>query len=345
MSLPVRTVTLRRVLYPVIRRALFLLEPEKAHALSLSTLQLAHRFGYRARTIDAPLSLLGLRFPNRIGLAAGFDKNGRYIDALGSLGFGFIEVGTVTPRAQPGQPRPRLFRLGRIEALINRMGFPNDGATAIARRLAQRSFAGVCGVNIGKNSDTPLDRAVDDYVACFRELAPHADYVAVNVSSPNTAGLRLLQDAQQLEPILAALQEERLALRSDQWRVPVLVKISSDLSDQEVADLCRLLTRMRIDGVIATNTTLSRPKRSDVVALDEAGGLSGRPLHGRSIEMIRRLRSLLGEDFPIIGVGGVTSAADALATLNAGAQLVQIYTGLIYRGPGLIGTIGAALER
>lgn len=331
--------------YPFLRRALFRLEPENAHALSLSALQLAYRMGYRGRGIHSPLSLMGLRFPNRIGLAAGFDKNGRYIDALGSLGFGFMEVGTVTPRAQSGQSRPRLFRLPSFDALINRMGFPNDGASVVASRLAKRSFTGVCGVNIGKNSDTALDRAVDDYVLCFRALAPYADYVAVNVSSPNTAGLRSLQDSQQLEPILTALQEERGALRSDQRRIPILVKISPDLSDLEIADVCELLLRTGVDGVIATNTTLSRPQGSGIAGLDEAGGLSGRPLHARSVGVIGRLRSRLGPSFPLIGVGGVASAADAKATLDAGAQLLQIYTGFVYRGPGLITEIGGAATR
>lgn len=303
-------------------------------------LRFAHALGYRARRIESALSLMGLQFPNRVGLAAGFDKNGCYVDALGALGFGFIEVGTVTPRPQLGQPRPRVFRLEPYEALINRMGFPNDGAAVVARRLSRRTFDGVCGVNIGKNRDTPLERAVDDYVACFRALAAHADYVAVNVSSPNTEGLRLLQDAQQLEPILAALHEERSASHSV---LPILVKISPDLTDRELEDLCEVMRRMRVDGVIATNTTVSRPDGCTLPVIAERGGLSGRPLLCRSVRTITRLRRLLGPSFVIIGAGGVSCAADAVAVVEAGAQLVQVYTGLVYRGPGLVREIADAL--
>lgn len=331
------------MLYRHFRRALFALPPERAHALSLSALRVAYNLGYRARRVESPLSVMGLQFPNRVGLAAGFDKNGCYIDALGALGFGFIEIGTVTPRAQPGQPRPRVFRLESLEALINRMGFPNEGASVVAQRLSRRSFVGVCGVNIGKNRDTPLDRAVDDYVTCFRALAAHADYVAVNVSSPNTEGLRLLQDAQQLEPILAALQEERSA--SPRRSVPILVKISPDLTDRELDDLCDVVRRMHVDGVIATNTSVSRPADSALPALAERGGLSGRPLLVRSVATIRRLRERLGPTVAIVGAGGVSCAADAVAVVESGAQLVQVYTGLVYRGPGLIREIGEALRQ
>jgi dihydroorotate dehydrogenase len=328
-------------MYELIRNALFKLEPERAHALALSLLDSAHRLRLLrdVRHTDAnAVAHMGLRFPNRIGLAAGFDKNGRYLDALGALGFGFIEIGTVTPRPQPGQTAPRLFRVPAASALINRMGFPNDGAHAVAERLSRRAFRGILGISIGKNAATPLSTAVDDYVQCYRTLAEYADYVAINVSSPNTKGLRELQDAEQLRPILEALLEEghRLATTLDR-RVPLLTKVSPDAEDHDLATIARLLVSLGVDGVIATNTTVTRPVNLEGEAVrDEVGGLSGRPLHSLSVHAIRILKAASQGQLTIMGVGGVMSRADAKMMLEAGADLLQIYTGLVYRGPILI---------
>lgn len=323
-------------MYSLLRRALFTLEPERAHSLALSSIQAAYRCGLWPRQVDDPaaaVSLMGLRFANRIGLAAGFDKNGRYIDALGSLGFGFIEVGTVTPRAQAGRGKPRLFRLPRSRALINRMGFPNEGAAAAAANLSRRKFRGVCGVNIGKNASTPLTEAVDDYVSCYRTVAPHADYVVINVSSPNTKDLRRLQQVEHLRPILEALLRERA---SDMRHVPLLAKVSPDLTQEELIDIGELLVELAVDGVIAANTTIRRPEGVDDAARGEEGGLSGAPLRAFALQSIRAMRSIAGDRLRIIGVGGIGGAADARDAFDAGADLLQVYTGLIYRGPGLV---------
>lgn len=340
-------------MYSLLRRALFAIEPERAHALTLSALQLAskcHLLPWRGSEPSEAISLMGLRFPNRIGLAAGFDKDGCSIDALGALGFGFIEVGTVTPLAQSGQPRPRLFRWPARAALINRMGFPNEGSAACACRLQQRRYRGICGVNIGKNAATLSVAAIDDYVTCYRLVAPHADYVAVNVSSPNTPGLRSLQQLEYLRPILEALIEERNAIRAASRRpIPLLLKVAPDLSNFELATIAQVLLDQRVDGLIATNTTTARPLSvsagSDTRSPQaQAGGLSGAPLRPMVLQAIRSWRAALGADFPIIGVGGVASSDDAVAMLDAGADLIQIYTGLIYRGPSLVGAIRAGLK-
>ena len=326
-------------MYRLLRRALFSLEPERAHSMALSLAQLAYRSGLlsRIRAESAPVSVMGLRFANRIGLAAGFDKNGRYLDALGAMGFGFIEVGTVTPRPQAGQPLPRLFRLPNARALINRMGFPNEGAAAVAARLTRRHFKGICGVNIGKNAVTPNDQAIDDYVACFRALAPCADYIAVNVSSPNTQDLRQLQRVDYLQPILEALLAERDALAvSHGRRIPILTKISPDLSHDDLLAVGHLMLRLRMDGVIATNTTVTRPDTGGDSLAAEQGGLSGAPLHPLALCAVRTLRSVLAGQVAIIGVGGITCAADAMTMREAGADLLQIYTGMVYRGPALL---------
>lgn len=332
-------------IYRYLRPLLFALPPEHAHAFALAALQRAHALNLVRPPAQDPrtaVTLLGLRFPNRIGLAAGFDKNGRYVDALGGLGFGFIEVGTVTPRAQPGQPRPRLFRVTAAQALINRMGFPNDGAASVVARLAQRRFAGVCGVNIGKNAATPIATAVDDYVACFRTVAPHADYVAINVSSPNTEGLRQLQEPDQLQPIVSAVVEARRELHvATGKRVPVLVKVSPDLAPDELVRSARLACESGIDGIIATNTTLNR---SGVASRwrTQAGGLSGAPLRPLALQAVQLLRAALGAGVPIVAAGGIDSARHAQDAFAAGADLLQVYTGLIYRGPGLVREILAA---
>lgn len=340
-------------MYSLLRRALFTLEPETAHALTLSSLRLADKLHLLAKPNNdssSAISLMGLRFPNRIGLAAGFDKNACCIDPLGSLGFGFIEVGTVTPLPQSGQSRPRLFRLPPSAALINRMGFPNEGSIACAKRLSQRTYGGVCGVNIGKNATTPIPRAIDDYLACFRTIAPYANYVAINVSSPNTPDLRRLQQVEYLRPILESLVHEKQALTATLGRpVPLLLKVSPDLSAEELTSVAELLLDVGIDGVIATNTTTTRPFSFGAAGhiranYSEEGGLSGEPLRPLALDCIRILRSALGPTFPIVGVGGIASAADALAMLKAGASLIQIYTGLIYRGPALINDIRRSID-
>ncbi|HEY7638930.1 MAG TPA: quinone-dependent dihydroorotate dehydrogenase [Steroidobacteraceae bacterium] len=332
-------------IYPLLRPLLFALPSEHAHAFTLSALQRAYSLGLvRERATDprTAVTVCGLRFPNRVGLAAGFDKNGRHIDALGALGFGFIEVGTVTPRAQPGQARPRLFRVSAEQALINRMGFPNDGAAAVAARLSRRRFAGVCGINIGKNAATPLAAAVDDYVECFRIVAPHADYVAINVSSPNTAGLRQLQEPDQLQPIVSAVIEARREVHAATGRhVPVLIKVSPDLPAVDLVSSCRVACELGIDGIIATNTTLNR---SGVAPRwrDQAGGLSGLPLRPLALQAVQLLRAALGASVPIVAAGGIDSVRHAQDAFAAGADLVQVYTGLIYRGPALIRELSAA---
>jgi dihydroorotate dehydrogenase len=283
------------------------------------------------------VDIMGLRFPNRVGLAAGFDKNGHDIDSLGRLGFGFIEVGTVTPRPQPGNPRPNLFRLIPDEALINRLGFNNEGAAAVVRRLEARRYAGICGVNIGKNFNTPLEKSVEDYVSCLRTVYAGADYVTVNVSSPNTPGLRGLQDPGALRPLLLELANLREQLQPvHSKRVPLLVKLSPDLTDEQVLAVAGELRRLPVDGVVATNTTTMRPKSLKSASATESGGLSGRPLHSRSVAVLRSLRAALGAGFPIIGVGGIVSPQHGIATRETGADLLQLYTGLIYRGPALI---------
>jgi len=283
-----------------------------------------------------PVTLAGLKFPNRLGLAAGFDKNGRYVDALGSLGFGFIEIGTVTLRPQSGNRKPRVLRLRQDQSLINRMGFPNDGQEIVAKHLVQRRYRGICGVNIGKNANIPLDAATGDYIACLRALHRCADYVAINISSPNTAELRRLQHGERLRSLLNALVETRATLQRETQRlVPLFVKVSADLSDDELSDAAHSAIRCGIDGVIATNTTVMRDGLADENRNIE-GGLSGPPLLARALHAVRCIRATVGCGMPIIGVGGVMSTADALAMRKAGADLVQIYTGLVYRGPALV---------
>jgi dihydroorotate dehydrogenase len=336
-------------LYLHFRSILFRLEPERAHALSLASLDLAHRLHLQRPPISQAtesFSCMGLRFPNRIGLAAGFDKNAAYVDALGTLGFGFIEVGTVTPRPQPGRPKPRLFRWPDAEALINRMGFPNEGAHVVAARLARRSYRGICGVNIGKNAVTPLEDATGDYVDCLRIVGPHADYVAINVSSPNTPDLRKLQDTAQLAPMLDALAKERDRIAGARGvRLPLLVKISPDSNDEDLHATAQLIKSSGVDGVIATNTTLSRPEGGTDAVAGEEGGLSGAPLRALALTTIKSLRTELGAGVPIIGVGGIVDATAALDALHAGADLVQVYSGLIYRGPRLVADLRAAFSK
>jgi dihydroorotate dehydrogenase len=323
---------------------LFRLDPHRAQAVALAALRLRNVFAQDAGTHPG-VDLLGLHFPNRVGLAAGFDKNAHDIDSLGRLGFGFIEVGTVTPRPQPGNPRPNLFRLAADEALINRLGFNNEGATAVARRLETRRYTGICGVNIGKNFDTPLEDSVKDYASCLRTVYGVADYVTINVSSPNTPGLRGLQDPGALRPLLLELANLREQLQGvHASRVPLLVKLSPDLGDEEVAAVARELQELPVDGIVATNTTVTRPAALKSPQAAETGGLSGRPLHSRSVAVLRALRAAMGPNFPIIGVGGITSPQRGVATRDAGADLLQLYTGLIYRGPALIRELLEMLE-
>ena len=340
--------------YPLARPFLFGLDAEAAHDLTLDSIAAlqntpAQRL-WSQRRIDDPATVAGLRFPNRIGLAAGLDKNGRCIDGLGAMGFGFIEVGTVTPKAQPGNAKPRLFRLREADALINRLGFNNHGLDAfvanVRRARSFRAGGGIVGLNIGKNASTPIEHAVDDYLLALDGVYPYADYVTVNISSPNTTGLRTLQSDAALDALLGALQHRRDALRERHARaVPMFVKIAPDLDGAQLRAIAATLRRFDIDGVIATNTTVARDAVQGMRHAAEVGGLSGRPLREASDRVIARLRTELGPAFAIIGVGGVMSGADARAKLDAGADLVQVYTGLIYRGPALVGECARALAR
>ena len=338
--------------YALARPLLFSLDPEAAHDLALGNLARwqntpAQRLWSQPR-VDDPVNLAGLRFPNRVGLAAGLDKNGRCIDGLGAMGFGFIEVGTVTPVGQPGNPKPRMFRLPEHDALINRLGFNNDGLAAflahVGRARSFRARGGLLGLNIGKNASTPIERAVDDYLIGLAGVYAFADYVTVNISSPNTQNLRSLQSDEALDGLLGALVTRRAELAATHGRqVPMFLKIAPDLDDAQIRVIAATLRRHGMDGVIATNTTLARDAVQGHPHAGEAGGLSGRPVLGASNRVIQGLRAELGSAYPIIGVGGVLSGADARSKLAAGADLVQIYTGLIYRGPALVREVAAAL--
>jgi len=338
--------------YALARPFLFGLDPEHAHEVTLGTLARLQNTPLQctwsqARVSD-PVSVAGLQFPNRVGLAAGLDKNGRCIDGLAAMGFGFIEVGTVTPKAQPGNPKPRMFRLPQANALINRLGFNNDGLDAFlanVRRAKFRQQGGILGLNIGKNAATPIERAVDDYLLCLDGVYPHADYVTVNISSPNTKNLRALQSDEALDSLLGAVQKRRSALAKQHGRrVPIFVKIAPDLDAAQIEAIAASLQRHRIDGVIATNTTIARDAVQHLPHGNEAGGLSGAPVFEASNRVIAQLRAALGAAYPIIGVGGVLSAADAQAKIAAGANLVQIYTGFIYKGPALVEAAAKALR-
>lgn len=339
--------------YPLARHALFALDAEAAHEATLGALQRAYDCsltrGLMHSQVLVPTTLMGLTLQNPVGLAAGMDKNGAHIDAMGNLGFGFIEVGTVTPRAQPGNPKPRMFRLPDSEALINRLGFNNHGLDtflANVQRSTWRERGGVIGLNIGKNADTPIEQAADDYLIGLSGVYPHADYITVNISSPNTKNLRALQGEHELDQLLSQLATRRQALADQhQKRVPLAVKIAPDLTEEQIDIIAEVLPRHGIDGVIATNTTLSREAVQGQKYAEEAGGLSGAPLHARSLEVISRLRTKLGADFAIIGVGGVMSGKHAAEKMAAGANAVQLYTGLIYRGPGLVGECAKEIGR
>ncbi|MFI4969378.1 MAG: quinone-dependent dihydroorotate dehydrogenase [Lysobacterales bacterium] len=336
-------------MYALARPFLFCLDAERAHDLALGSIEAAYRTGLNpllaAKPKPLPVNVLGLRFANPVGLAAGLDKNGAHVDALAALGFGFIEVGTTTPRPQPGNPKPRLFRLPEHAAVINRLGFNNGGVDALLRNLERAKFNGVLGINIGRNKDTPNERAIDDYLFCLERVYARASYVTVNISSPNTQGLRDLQEEETLKRFIGTLREaqERLAARHRE-RKPMLLKIAPDLAEVELDRIAEVLRNARIDGVICTNTTIDRTPIAGHALADEAGGLSGRPLFARSTAVLRGMAQRLGGKIPLIGVGGIATGADAATKLDAGASLVQFYTGMIYRGPALIGECVEALR-
>lgn len=336
-------------MYSLLRPLLFKFDPETAHHVTLDALQTAHKLGILAlvnkRPDAAPRTVMGLTFPNPVGLAAGLDKNGAYIDALAALGFGFIEIGTVTPRPQPGNPKPRLFRLPEAQAIINRMGFNNLGVDALLENVKRSRYKGILGINIGKNFDTPIERAADDYLIGLRKVYNHASYVAINISSPNTKNLRQLQGGDELDALLSQLksEQEKLAQQHGKY-VPLALKIAPDLDSEQIQQIATLLMRHRIDGVIATNTTLSRDGVQHLPLHAEAGGLSGAPVREKSTAVIRQLTAALQGALPIIGVGGILKGADAVEKMQAGASLVQVYSGLIYRGTGLLAECATAIK-
>ncbi|WP_193213277.1 quinone-dependent dihydroorotate dehydrogenase [Luteolibacter marinus] len=350
---PAGLVHVRRVsdAYDLARSLLFRLDAETAHHLSLRGLRMAENSGllkllFPAPECIAPVEVMGLRFPNRVGLAAGLDKEGNTIDALGRLGFGFVEIGTITPRPQAGNPKPRLFRLVEHEAIINRMGFNNPGIQAGVENVRRsKAFGGVIGFNIGKNKDTPNENAADDYLACLKAAYPVADYIAVNLSSPNTPGLRDLQGEESSARLLEQLKKAQEALSKEHGKhVPLLFKVAPDLDPPHVAALARVFLEGGLDGLIATNTTLDRAPVAGHPRAGEAGGLSGRPLTQRSTGIIRAFAGEFGGRIPIIGVGGISSAGDAVNKINAGASLVQIYSSFIYQGPRLVSECVRALD-
>ncbi len=328
-------------MYSLARRMMFCLDPEVAHELSLELIGAASRL-HMNRLISKPVAsrpveVMGLQFDNPVGLAAGMDKNGDFINGLGTLGFGFLELGTVTPRPQPGNPKPRLFRLPEKQGIINRMGFNNKGVDHLIANVQKSSYKGVVGINIGKNFDTPVDDATADYLTCFEKVYPYADYIAVNISSPNTPGLRTLQHGDGFRDLLETLKHSQQQLNQKFGRyVPVAVKIAPDMEDEELVQLAKTLLEYEIDGVIATNTTLDRTAVQGLEFAEEAGGLSGDPVRERSTATIRTLADELAGRMPIIGVGGISDAASAADKIKAGASLVQVYSGFVYRGPDLI---------
>lgn len=329
------------MLYRLLRNLMFRFDAEKTHHLGLTGLKMMEMTGlswllYR-KMAAKKVKAMGLEFPNAVGLAAGLDKNGDYIEAMSALGFGFVEIGTVTPRPQPGNPRPRLFRIPEAEGIINRMGFNNLGVEHLVEQVRASDSNSLIGINIGKNFDTPVDKAVDDYLIGLNKVYAHADYVTINISSPNTPGLRTLQFGESLDALLSALKQEQAKLAEQYNRyVPMAVKVAPDLSEEEVRQLADAFASHDIDAVIATNTTMSREDVDGLAHAGEAGGLSGAPVFEKSTEIVRQFRAALPEDLPIIAAGGIMCGEDALAKLEAGAALVQIYSGLIYRGPSLV---------
>ncbi len=354
--------------YPLARPFLFGLDPEAAHDLTINSLAATQctplKMAYAQKRVSDPFTIAGLAFPNRVGLAAGLDKNARCIDAWDAMGFGFVEVGTVTPLGQSGNPKPRMFRIAQKNALINRLGFNNEGLEAFVANVKRSQFHSVLrneyagkvtkkpqnrmilGLNIGKNAATPIERAVDDYLICLAGVYPYADYITVNISSPNTKNLRALQSDEALDGLLGAIAQRRAELAQEYGlQKPIFLKIAPDLDAQQIKVIALTLQKHNIDGVIATNTTLARDAVQGLKHAEEAGGLSGGPVLQASNQVISQLRQALGKNYPIIGVGGVMSAQDALTKISAGADLVQIYTGLIYRGPRLVSEVAKALSR
>jgi dihydroorotate dehydrogenase len=352
--------------YPLARPFLFGLDPEAAHDLTINSLAATQRtplkLAYAQKRVSDPVTIAGLQFPNRVGLAAGLDKNAQCIDAWDAMGFGFVEVGTVTPLGQPGNPKPRMFRIPEKQALINRLGFNNEGLDVFIANVKRSQFHSVSrneyagkkpktlkntmilGLNIGKNAATPIERAVDDYLICLAGVYPYADYITVNISSPNTKNLRALQSDEALDGLLGAIAQRRAELAQEHSaQKPIFLKIAPDLDDAQIKVIALTLQKHNIDGVIATNTTLARDAVQGLKHAEETGGLSGAPVLQASNQVIRQLRAALGKNYPIIGVGGVLSGNDAKSKIEAGADLVQIYTGLIYQGPGLVGEVARAL--
>lgn len=335
--------------YPLVRFFLFRMDAEKTHDLTLSWLRRIEKSFLRRFLIqpmvDDPVEVFGIRFPNRIGLAAGLDKNGRCIDAFAALGFGHIEIGTVTPRPQPGNPKPRLFRLPKAKGLINRFGFNNQGVDQLVENVKASKYTGVLGINIGKNFDTPVEKATQDYLICLEKVYSYATYITINISSPNTANLRQLQFGEALEELLVAINQKQTELTKQfKRRVPILVKIAPDLSEPEIEQLAETFTKLKVDGVIATNTTFSRKGVEGLEHAEEQGGLSGLPVLNQSTKVVQRLSSLTNSEIPIIGVGGICNAVDAEDKIKAGASLVQVYSGFIYSGPKLIVDIANVLK-
>jgi dihydroorotate dehydrogenase len=345
-----------KIMYSLLRKILFLFDAEIIHVFSMNMMSLINSTGllklFIKKRIDAPVTVMGIKFPNAVGVAAGLDKNARHIDALAQCGFGFVEVGTVTPLPQPGNDKPRLFRLQADHAIINRMGFNNEGVDTLVDHVKQSNWykqnTGRCilGINIGKNKATPLENAVDDYLVCMQQVYPYADYIAINISSPNTPGLRKLQHGEGLSDLLIQLKNKQSELNRKYHRyVPLAVKIAPDLDEDEIKDIADRLLAAEIDAVIATNTTNSRPSSLVCQQLaTEAGGLSGQPILDLSTRVLKQLVKVLDSKIPVIAVGGISSAADAMEKINAGASLVQIYTGFIYSGPKLISDCASVLK-
>ena len=326
-------------MYALLRPLLFKLDAEQAHHFTLDGLARAYRLGLLQKVAHhtCPTTLMGLSLPNPIGLAAGLDKNGQYIDALAALGFGFIEIGTVTPKAQAGNPKPRLFRVPEHQAVINRMGFNNQGIDAMIQNIEKSRFNGILGINIGKNATTPIENAADDYLLCLEKAYAHAGYITVNISSPNTQNLRTLQGGDELNALLSALKNKQAHLAAAHGRhVPLAVKIAPDLNEQQVADIAHAAIQTEIDGIIATNTTIDKSALGHHPLAGEQGGLSGAPVREASNRVLKQLLAELEGRLPVIGVGGILSGADAAAKLHMGAAAVQVYSGLIYRGPALV---------
>jgi len=337
-------------LYPLLRPLLFSLDPETAHHVTLNLLNAAEKIGLSKliypEVVEKPIKVMGLEFKNQVGLAAGLDKNGDYIDALAALGFGFIEIGTVTPRPQPGNPKPRLFRLPEYQAIINRMGFNNLGVEHLLTQVKQSHYSGILGINIGKNFDTPIEQASEDYLIGLRKAYPFASYITINISSPNTKNLRQLQQGDEIKTLLSLLKDEQVKLQQQHNKyVPLVLKIAPDLTSDEISHISALLLEFEIDGVIATNTTIARDKIAGHPLAQEAGGLSGAPVKEAATAVVRGLAAELSGRCAIIAAGGILTAADAQEKIQAGASLVQIYSGLIYQGPQLVADIGRELSK